>query len=139
MFFLQTLAVMETDIQLRTTWSGHADGQVKHLFSTVSSLVVVKASSKVLVLDYENSKAKREFQIQQHDITSATISSKGSELIVGCEDGFLRWWHLETGEETCSTQVPRDTSDADAAAASSQAVSIVSCSKKSSLAAVCGR
>ncbi|PNH05309.1 hypothetical protein TSOC_008435, partial [Tetrabaena socialis] len=67
-----------------------------------------RCCSSLLILDCRNGQLHLRHRIQGQlaGITACALSGKGSELIAGGADGFLKWWHVLSGDESCSTQFP---------------------------------
>ncbi|GFR48719.1 hypothetical protein Agub_g10676, partial [Astrephomene gubernaculifera] len=77
------------------------------LVSPSGVVILLTNAASLLILEYRNGlQLRHRIQGQQTGITAVALSGKGSELIAGGADGFLKWWHVVSGEENCSTQFP---------------------------------
>lgn len=95
--------------------------------------VAVSTASRVLLFDPPPSLAlKKEIQAGS-GVTAASFTSKGTDVVSGGSDGFLKWWQVDTGDEVCSTQFPQAEGNTDLA------VQEVACSKAGFVAATSGR
>lgn len=97
--------------------------------------VAVSTKSSVLLFDPPPSFAlKKEIQAGGSGaITATSFTSKGTDVVSGGADGFVKWWQVETGEEVCATQFPQAEGNTELA------VQEVSCSKAGFVAATSGR
>jgi WD40 repeat protein len=97
--------------------------------------VAVSTASSVYLFDPPPSlELKKEITAGAASITATAFSSKGTDVVSGGADGFLKWWQVETGEEMCITQFPEREQGS-----SELAVQEVACSKAGFVAAVSGR
>jgi WD40 repeat protein len=97
--------------------------------------VAVSTASSVYLFDAPPSlELKKEITAGAATITATAFSSKGTDVVSGGADGFLKWWQVETGEEMCITQFPEREEGS-----SELAVQEVACSKAGYVAAVSGR
>lgn len=144
---------LQPEMRLVASLRLDGSGPVKEVLVSPLGAAVVVSGSVVHVLEQQvgagAAKAlalKHAIQGQQAGITAVTLSGKGSEVIAGGEDGFLTWWHVVSGEQTASTQLP--TADdapaqqhlANGSAARSLAITAVAAVKGSNLvAAASGR
>lgn len=78
------------------------------LVSHLGVVILPTSGDALYILDCRNGQLQLRHRIQgqQAGITAVALSGKGSELIAGGADGFLKWWHVVSGEESCSTQFP---------------------------------
>lgn len=112
--------------------------QVLDLFVAPNGLAVLVKSNAVLVIDPTQGDLLVKHELSGHsgNVTAASLSFKGNDVVVGYSDGFLKWWRLSSGEETCSTPFPF----VQQGVSSPLAVHTVACSRGSGLvAAACGR
>lgn len=115
------------------------------LVSQLGAVVLLTSSASLVILDCRNGQLQLRHRIQgqQAGITAIALSGKGSELIAGGADGFLKWWHVVTGEESCSLQFPivhRGRSDSISNGSVTLAISAVAAVKGTNLvAAASGR
>lgn len=101
----------QEQLQLRPLAQLQVGEGVKEVLVSPTGVPVIVTAQTLFVLDVRGGgglelqlHVKHAIQGQQAGITAATLSGKGSELIAGGADGFLKWWHL-SGEETCSTMI----------------------------------
>jgi len=92
--------------ELSISWTTRLPHEIAELLVTpAGATVAVTNNARVQVFDgISSSTVKHELVGQQAGISAATASSKGTELIAGGADGFLKWWQLDSGEEMASTQ-----------------------------------
>lgn len=112
--------------------------QVLDLFVAPNGLAVLVTATAVHVLDPTQGDLLVKHELSGHaaKVTAASLSFKGNDVVVGYADGFLKWWRLSSGEETCSTPFPF----MQQGVSSPLAVHTVACSRGSGLvAAACGR
>lgn len=96
--------------------------------------VAVSTNSRVLLFDPPPAfTPKKEFHSGSGSITATSFTSKGTEVVSGGDDGFLKWWQVDTGDEVCATQFPQ------AEGNSELAVQEVACSSSGFVAATSGR
>lgn len=92
-------------LELRTLAQHSGPATIREVLVSPLGVVVLSGQSTVLVLETRSDDFRVRHQIQgQPHITAVALSGKGSEVIAGGSDGFLKWWHVVSGEETCSTQ-----------------------------------
>lgn len=96
--------------ELRTLAAWHAGPAAirEVLVSPLGVVVLLTSGDSLLILDCRNGQLQLRHRIQgqQAGITAVALSGKGSELVAGGADGFLKWWHVISGDESCSTQFP---------------------------------
>ncbi|EFJ42141.1 hypothetical protein VOLCADRAFT_119515, partial [Volvox carteri f. nagariensis] len=96
--------------ELKTLAAQHVGPAVirEVLVSPLGVVVLLTTGASFLILDCRNGQLQLRHRIQgqQAGITAVALSGKGSELIAGGADGFLKWWHVLSGDESCSTQFP---------------------------------
>lgn len=121
--------------ELKRTWSTSCNGAVTSIALSSKGKIAVSTATSVYLFDPPPSLAlKKEITAGAAGITAAAFTSKGTDVVSGGADGFLKWWQVETGEETCVTQFPeRDEGS------SELAVQEVACSKAGYVAAASGR
>lgn len=96
--------------------------------------VAVTTRSRVLLFEPPPSFAlKKEISAGAGDITASSFTSKGTDVVSGGADGFLKWWQVDTGDEVCSTPFPQVEGSTEVA------VQEVACSKSGYVAATSGR
>jgi WD40 repeat protein len=97
--------------------------------------VAVSTPSSVLLFDPPPALGLRKELRAPDDssIRATTFSCKGTDVVSGGSDGFVKWWQVDSGEEVCATQFPQAEGNSDAA------VQEVACSKAGFVAAVSGR
>lgn len=119
---------------LQQTWSNTCSEAVASIaLSSKGKLAVSTKSSVYLFEPPPDLTLKKEITAGEAGITATAFSSKGTDVVSGGADGFLKWWQVETGEEVCVTQFPQ------AEGNSELAVQEVACSKAGFVAAVSGR
>lgn len=119
---------------LKRTWTSTCSGAVTSIALSSKGRVAVSTKSSVYLFEPPPSLAlNKEIAAGSADITATAFSSKGTDVVSGGADGFLKWWQVETGEEVCVTQFPQAEGD------SELAVQEVACSKGGFVAAVSGR
>jgi WD40 repeat protein len=119
--------------ELKKTWSAVAGSCVTSISLSSKGKVAVSTKGSVLLFDPPPSFAlKKEIQAGS-GITAPSFSSKGTDVVSGGSDGFLRWWQVDSGEEVCCTQFPQAEGTTDLA------VQEVACSKAGFVAATSGR
>lgn len=105
------------EADLRFVWqsSGLADSVRALVVSSNGAIAVVGQHGRVKILhDSAQDSAvlgsvKHDLAGQEGGIASAVASAK-ELLIAGGVDGFIKWWHLDSGQEIASTRFP-DTSE----------------------------
>jgi hypothetical protein len=134
--------------ELKGTWSatcagsgapppdGAARAGVMAILLSPRGRVAAATPSGVFLFDGPPSFApRRELRGQHAGLTAAAFGGKGTDVVAGGADGFLKWWQVDSGEELCSTQFPLG----DGQQAGAPAIPEVACSKAGFVAAVSGR
>lgn len=127
--------------ELKRAWSTTCDGAVKAILLSPHGKVAAATASSVFLFDSPPSFAlKRELRGQPAGLTAAALSCKGTDVVAGGADGFLKWWQVDSGEEICSTQFPLG-QDGQQSSQQAQELGIpeVACSHGGFVAAVSGR
>lgn len=121
--------------ELKKTWSATAGAPVSSIALSSKGQLAVRTNSSVLLFDPPPSFAlKKEIQAAgSAGITATSFSSKGTDLVLGGADGFVKWCQVDTGEEVCVTPFPQAEGNTE------QAVQEVACSKAGFVAATSGR
>lgn len=120
--------------ELKRTWSATCDGAVHTILLSQRGRVAVTTESTILLYDGPPSFTLRhQLQGQSSGITAASFSCKGTDIVCGGADGFIKWWQVDSGEELCSTQFPL------ADGQQELAIPEVACSQGGFVAAVSGR
>lgn len=135
--------------ELRRTWSAACGGAVRAVLLSPRDVVAAVTASGISLFDGPPSFAlRRELRGQAAGLTAAAFSCKGTDVVSGGADGFLKWWQVDSGEELCSTQFPLGDGAAAAAAPlapggqpqpADPAIPEVACSKGGYAAAASGR
>ena len=110
-------------------------GPVQQLLVSPLGVPIVVTPQQLFVLERSADGGllvKHAIQCQQAG-TAAALSGKGSELIAGGADGFLKWHHVVSGEESCATQFPWNNNGGNGAV--SLAITAVAAAKGSNLVA----
>lgn len=122
--------------ELKRSWSARLGEQVNTIIVSTRGKVAVATRSSVFLYDGPPSYSqKQELKGQPAGLTAVCFSSKGTDVVAGGADGFLKWWQVDSGEETCSTQFPL----ADSKGQQELSVPEVACSKAGYVAAASGR
>lgn len=121
--------------ELNRSWSSTCSAPVTSIALSSKGKVAVSTASSVYLFDSPPSlELKKEITAGAATITATAFSSKGTDVVSGGADGFLKWWQVETGEEMCITQFPEREEGS-----SELAVQEVACSTAGYVAAVSGR
>lgn len=120
--------------ELKKTWSGAINGAVTSIAISPKYVAVGTAASLYLYDPPPSLAFKKEITGGPAGITAIAFTSKGTDVVSGGADGFLKWWQVETGEEMCVTQFPECEEGS-----TELAVQEVACSKAGFVAAVSGR
>lgn len=104
------------------------------LVSSARGKVAVCAAGCLYIREGPPSLNQKQELTAQAPIAAAAFSLKGTEVVTGGADGFLKWWQVETGEETCSTQFPLE-----GCSSSDLSIPHVACCKAGYVAAAAGR
>lgn len=125
------------DPELRRTWSSACDGAVRAILLSPRGKVAAATASSVLLFDGPPKfELRRELRGQPAGLTAAAFSCKGTDVVSGGADGFLKWWQVDSGEELCSTQFPLGDGQQ---AGGDLSIPEVACSRGGFVAAVSGR
>ena len=132
--------------QLSAAWSANCGGAVRDIQISNDGVVAVSTDSGIRLFVGE-----RGFTLLQELVTSPAkltafkFSRGGGEVITGASDGFLKWWDVHTGEETCSTQFPvtkggdnRGEEEEEELTGEAPAISALACSTEGELVAATG-
>ncbi|KIY96752.1 hypothetical protein MNEG_11211 [Monoraphidium neglectum] len=129
--------------ELKRTWSAACGGDVHAILLSQRGKVAAATASSVFLFDGPPKfELRRELRGQPAGLTAAAFSCKGTDVVSGGADGFLKWWQVDSGEELCSTQFPRgDGQQAVVGAGGAHDLGIpeVACSRGGFVAAVSGR
>ncbi|GBF93927.1 hypothetical protein Rsub_06176 [Raphidocelis subcapitata] len=130
--------------ELKRTWSAACNGAVRAVLLSPRGKVAAATASSIVLFDGPPSFAlRRELHGQAAGLTAAAFSCKGTELVSGGADGFLKWWQVDSGEELCSTQFPLGDGAAPAPGGqqlpADPSIPEVACSKGGYVAAASGR
>ena len=120
---------------MKATTISQFDGPVCSIaVSSRGGKVAAGAGTSVVVFDGPPSYgARSELRAQAGGVTAVAFSHRGSDVVAGGADGFLKWWQVESGDETCSTLFPAEGGGPDAS------IPEVSCSRDGFVAATSGR
>lgn len=130
---------------MKCLWSTKFGASVDRILASPQGVAAVVNENTIFIIDCSGPiTIKQELKGHSAGITTATFSAKGTEIIAGGQDGFLKWWQVDNGEETCSTQFPYYHSDEQTEPVSNGvgplAISALACSKGQNLvAAASGR
>lgn len=127
---------MENSRQLdvKRTWSTACNSAVNAILLSQQDKVAVVTPTAVHLSDGPPSFTPcHELPSPAAGLTAAAWSHKGTDLMAGSADGFLKWWQVDSGEEVCSTQFPVTEGHQDLA------ISEVACSESGFVAALSGR
>lgn len=128
-------AKWQSELALKTSPSRCEGPVTSILVSSARGKVAVCAGGALFVREGPPGLNQKQELAAQAPITAAAFSSKGTEVVTGGADGFLKWWQVESGEETCSTQFPLE----DGSTATDLAIPHLACCKAGYIAAAAGR
>jgi WD40 repeat protein len=121
--------------QLKCLWSTSCASTIKSVVLSSKGKLAASTDSCIFIFDGPPAfSCKQQLRPQGAKLTAIAFSHKGTDVVSGGADGFLKWWQIDTGAETCST--PFTTADAQP----QQQLSIpeVACSRAGFIAAVSG-
>ncbi|KAI8469816.1 MAG: hypothetical protein J3K34DRAFT_521841 [Monoraphidium minutum] len=133
-----TAAAAEWAPELKRAWSAACGGgAVRAILLSPRGKVAATTASSVFLFDGPPAFGlRRELRGQPAGLTAAAFSCKGTDIVSGGADGFLKWWQVDSGDELCSTQFPQGDGQP---AAPELAIPEVACSRGGFVAAVSGR
>ena len=123
---------------LKPVWSSSCPGPIKSIVvHQLKNKLAACTGSSVALHDIQQQSVSRKWNIeaQPAGIRAVAFNCKGTELVSGEADGWLKWRQVESGEETCTTKFPWP----DGQSQQELPVHEVACSRSGLVAAASGR
>ncbi|CAD7703434.1 unnamed protein product [Ostreobium quekettii] len=126
-------------MRLDERWASAVGSAVRDIQISPQGVVAVATESMIrLYVGGGDFELRHELPTAPAAITAFAFSRSGEEVISGASDGFLKWWDVHGGEETCSTQFPAGCGEEGEEEGGAPAVSALACSKEGELVAATG-